>query len=188
MNGCEKVGKYIPNYLAKSIYDIDYVKLYDNGKRIILFDLDNTLAPYDDVVPTEKQIELNTVLRKLGFKIYIISNNHQNRTKLYTNTFVVDDYLVLAHKPFTYKIKRFLKKKNINYNESIWIGDQLLTDISCANKLEIESVLVSSISRSSEKWYTKMNRKREKKVLKKIAKTNLELSLHIEEIITKKVK
>lgn len=182
------MGKYIPNYLAKSIYDIDYVKLYDSGKRIILFDLDNTLAPYDDVVPTEKQIELNNILRTIGYKIYIISNNHQNRTKLYTTTFLVDDYLVLAQKPFTYKIKKFLKKNNVNNDESIWIGDQLLTDISCSNKLGIESVLVSSISRGSEKWYTRMNRKREKMVLKKIAKANLELSIKIEEIITKKVK
>lgn len=178
--------KYIPNYLAKSIYDIDYVKLYDNGKRIILFDLDNTLAPYDNVVPTEKQIELNQMLRQMGFKIYIISNNHQNRTELYTSTFLVEDYLVLAQKPFTYRIKRFLKNCNIDYKASIWIGDQLLTDISCANQLGIESILVSSISRGSEKWYTKINRKREKRILRKIAKTNPELSIKIEEIITKR--
>ena len=42
------MNHHIPTYLAQSVYDIDYNKLYANGKRVILFDLDNTLAPYDD--------------------------------------------------------------------------------------------------------------------------------------------
>ena len=53
------MNHHIPTYLAQSVYDIDYNKLYANGKRVILFDLDNTLAPYDDATPTDKQLELN---------------------------------------------------------------------------------------------------------------------------------
>ncbi len=177
------VEKYIPKILARTIYEIDYSKLYDNGKRIILFDLDNTLASYDDIIPTSKQMELNQTLRQIGFKIYILSNNHQKRAELYTQKFIVDGYLHLARKPFVGRIQKFLSRENINYFESIWIGDQLLTDISCANKLGIDSVLVSSISRNSEKWYTRINRKREEHILRKIAKTNSKMAIEIQKII-----
>ena len=156
---------FIPDMYQKSIYDIDYKKLKEKGIKCLLFDLDNTLAPYDDATPTDKQLELNKKLKEIGFRIYILSNNHQKRTKLYTTTFLVDGYLVLARKPFVYKIKPFLKKENIEITNTILIGDQLLTDIKCANKLGLDSVLVKSISRKSEKWYTRINRLREKRVI-----------------------
>ena len=95
----------------------------------------------------------------------------------------VDDYLILARKPFTRRTKKFLLKNNINKEEVVWIGDQLLTDVSCANKLDIDCVLVKSISRKSEKWYTKINRLREKRVLNKIAKKDLQLANSIKKII-----
>lgn len=47
------------------------------------------------------------------------------------------------------------------------IGDQLLTDIVCANKIGVTNILVKSISRKTERWYTRINRLREEKVLKK---------------------
>lgn len=177
------MNHHIPTYLAQSVYVIDYNKLYANGKRVILFDLDNTLAPYDDSTPTDKQLELNKKLKEIGFRIYILSNNHQKRTKLYTTTFLVDGYLVLARKPFVYKIKPFLKKENIEITNTILIGDQLLTDIKCANKLGLDSVLVKSISRKSEKWYTRINRLREKRVINNIAKVDKEKAIAIAKII-----
>lgn len=180
------MNRYIPTYLAVNVYAIDYNKLYANGKRVILFDLDNTLASYDNTIPTDEQLELNKKLRKIGFQIYILSNNHEKRTKLYTTTFTVDGYLVLARKPFVYKIKPYLKKENIDISKTILIGDQLLTDIKCANKLGIDSALVKSISRKSEKWYTRINRLRERKIINKIARIDKDKALAIKKIIGKR--
>lgn len=175
--------KYLPTYLVWSIYDIDFNSLYEQGKRVILFDLDNTLASYEEVLPTPKQLELNEKLREMGYKIYIASNNHEKRTQIYTKTFLVEDYLVLAQKPFPFKINKFLSKSHINKEELIMIGDQLLTDIVCANKLKVDSILVHSISRKTEKWYTKINRTREKKILRKIAKKDQKLADEMKKII-----
>lgn len=176
----------IPTFLAKTVYDIDFNTLYANGKRVILFDLDNTLASYAETEATPYQLELNQKLRNIGFKIYIASNNRLYRTKTYTEKFIVDDYLVLARKPFTRKLKTFLKKNNINKQEMIMIGDQLLTDIACANKLKVDCVLVHSISRKTEKWYTKINRKREVIKLKRIERENPTLANNIRMIIGRK--
>ena len=38
--------KYIPTAIQMYFKEIDFVKLYEQGKRIILTDLDNTLVSY----------------------------------------------------------------------------------------------------------------------------------------------
>ena len=60
--------KYIPNYVYKTIYDIDFDTLYANGKKIILSDLDNTIAGYDELEASEKSIKWNKMLKEQGFK------------------------------------------------------------------------------------------------------------------------
>ena len=85
-----------------------------------------------------------------------------------------------------YDIDTFLKKNNINKQEMIMIGDQLLTDIACANKLKVDCVLVHSISRKTEKWYTKINRKREKIKLRRIERKDPVLANDIRQIIGRK--
>ncbi len=177
------MNKYLPKNLAFSVYDIDFDTLYASGKKVILFDLDNTLASYDNIIPSKEQLKLNERLRKIGYKIYIISNNHQKRVKKFTMSFIVDGYLVHARKPNTGRIAKYIKKNNLNLSEIIFIGDQLLTDISCANRLAIDNILVRSISRKSEKWYTKINRLREKKIIKKIAQEDYDMAQKIIEII-----
>ena len=92
-------------------------------------------------------------------------------------------------KPFAHKVKKFLKNNNINdYNEIIMIGDQLVTDILCANNVGVESILIKSISRESEKLYTIVNRWREPYIVKRIARKNPEYAAQIYEIIKKEKK
>ena len=66
--------KYIPTKIALSVFDINYNELYASGKRIILFDLDNTLVSYYEDEPNEKLIDLGNMLLSIGFKVYVLSN------------------------------------------------------------------------------------------------------------------
>ena len=93
--------RFIPKMYQKSIYQIDYLSLKKRGVKLLLFDLDNTIASYEEVKPNSKQLMLNEKLTKMGFKIYIISNNRIKRVKEFVETFKVKDYLTLARKPFT---------------------------------------------------------------------------------------
>ena len=170
------MNKYLPTFLSMSIYDIDFDTLYAKGKKVILFDLDNTIASYEEV---------NEKLTKMGYKIYIISNNRIKRVKEFVETFKVKDYLTLARKPFTKRVCAFIKKNNLNKDEIVMIGDQLLTDIVCANKIGVTNILVKSISRKTERWYTRINRLREEKVLKKIERIDGKKALEIRNIIGK---
>lgn len=183
------MSKYMPTNVALSVFDVDYDTLYASGKRIILFDLDNTLISYFEKVPSTSLIELGHKLLKIGFKTYVLTNNYGSRINLFMETFPATEAGYLMKKPFAYKIKRFLKERNItDYSKIIMIGDQLVTDIKCANNLGVDSILVKSISRASEHWYTIINRSREKGIVKKIAKKDPVFAAKISEIIKKEDK
>ena len=178
------MSKYIPTKLALSVFDIDYNELYATGKRIILFDLDNTLISYYEDEASDKLIELGNKLLNLGFLVYVLSNNHGKRINHFMKSFPASGSGNLMKKPFAYKVKKFLNDKNItDYRQIIMIGDQLVTDILCANRVGVDSILVKSISRASEKWYTRINRLRDPFIVKKIAKKDALYAKQIAEFL-----
>lgn len=183
------MSKYIPTKLALSVFDIDYNKLYAEGKRIILFDLDNTLISYYEDEPNEKLIAFGHMLLNMGFKVYVLSNNRGKRINKFMETFPATGSGNLMKKPFTHKVKKFLKQHEVyDYTQIIMIGDQLVTDILCANNVGVDSVLVKSISRESEKWYTRINRLRDPFIVKNIARKDPEYAKQISEIVKKERK
>lgn len=180
------MSKYIPTKLALSVFEIDYNELYAAGKRIILFDLDNTLISYYEYEASDKLIELGNKLLNMGFLVYVLSNNRGKRINRFMGKFPASGAGNLMKKPFAYKVKKFLKEKNItDYRQIIMIGDQLVTDILCANRVGVDSILVKSISRASEKWYTRINRLRDPFIVKKIAKKDALYASRIAEIVRK---
>lgn len=176
------MNKYLPTDVYLSIYDIDFTKLYAWGIKNIIADLDNTLLPYYIKEPT---IELKEWLRKVkeqGIKFYIISNNKKERIQKVVNLLDIDGFLALAHKPSPKRTKAYLINQNIKQSETLFIGDQLVTDIKCANNLGIKSILVKTIDLKTQKWYTKINRLREKNIIKRISKINSEMGTKIQRL------
>ena len=86
-------------------------------------------------------------------------------------------------------MKRFIEKSilndNIKLENILFIGDQLLTDTVCCNKIGIDIYLVKTIDRSSQNLFITINRSREKRIIKKISKIDSELSLKITNITKK---
>ena len=165
--------KYIPTKIALSVFDINYNELYASGKRIILFDLDNTLISYYEDEPNDKLIDFGNMLLSIGFKVYVLSNNKGKRIMKFMSKFPATGAGYSMKKPFKSKIM---------------IGDQLVTDILCANNVGADSILVKSISRESEKFYTVINRLREPLIIKRFAKRNIEYANQILDIIKKEKK
>ena len=61
------VEKFIPDIYQKSIYYINYDKLYKKGIRCLLFDLDNTIVPSHTNKPTKRLKKLFDELKDKGF-------------------------------------------------------------------------------------------------------------------------
>lgn len=165
-----KVEYFIPVACRKTVFDIDYNKLYEKGCRILLMDLDNTLLPYDEVYPNEKILSLFEQLKAIGLKVIIMSNNVEERVKEFADA-VGCEYVYSALKPLKRGYQRALKKLvHYDHREIICIGDQLMTDVLGSSRLGLDCILVRPIMKKTEKWYTKFNRMMELQVLKRIKK------------------
>ena len=64
-----KIKKYIPFGCYMTIFDIPFGKLYEEGKRKILIDVDNTMLPYDLKYPTDEIRKLFNDLKEMGYEI-----------------------------------------------------------------------------------------------------------------------
>ncbi len=67
-------GRFLPKEHKKSIYRIDFEELYAKGIRLILTDLDNTLACYKTSHADNKLKSFIDGLKEIGFEIKILSN------------------------------------------------------------------------------------------------------------------
>lgn len=162
------VKHFIPNEFHHSFFDIDFNDLYKKGYRTIITDLDNTLISYAETAPTKDIITLFESLNKMGFHIVLLSNNKQKRIDEFTKDLFVEGF-ANARKPTIIGIKKAFKTApNKDKKTTLIIGDQLVTDIWGANRFGVYSILVNPIKKKTEKWYTKMNRKLEEKMLQRI--------------------
>ena len=73
--GLIKDEKFIPTIYKETIFDVDYIKLYESGIRLILTDLDNTLISYKESEPKIEQYHWLKDVKELGFEVIIVSNN-----------------------------------------------------------------------------------------------------------------
>lgn len=180
-----RVSKYIPNYVYKSVYDIDFLSIYNNEKiRFIFLDIDNTLAPYDEDTPTEEAKKLVKDLLEIGFELILISNNNKKRVLKYSEPLGLNA-IYFALKPLKRGFKKGLKFASKPYKpkEVLVVGDQLMTDIYGANRMGFKTILVEPIKRKSDILTTRINRRRERRVLKKIKKHDYEKYEEIRKIL-----
>ncbi len=163
-----KKKRFLPSEHKKSIYDIDLEKLYSEGKRLILTDLDNTLVCYNTHDTHEKLIAFVNEALEIGFKIKILSNTtNKKRVETFANGLNLEAH-GNAKKPFTKKMKKL--SEGFESDQVIMIGDQMMTDVWAGNKLGFYTIFVNAIDRSTDKVYTRFNRKIEKRLIKKYTK------------------
>lgn len=141
-------NNFYPKEYKKSTYTIDFQKYYDLGYRGILFDVDNTLvphgAPYDDRVK-----ELFKNLKKIGFKTCLISNNKEERVKPFADE-LETKYIFNAHKPSRKSYRKAFELLGTKKEETMFVGDQVFTDVYGANRVNMYTILVRPIHPKEE--------------------------------------
>ncbi|MDD3048632.1 MAG: YqeG family HAD IIIA-type phosphatase [Bacilli bacterium] len=162
--------KFIPDSYQKSIYAIDYKKLKSSGIKCILFDLDNTLVPYQTKKPTKKIKDLVENLKDMGFKIILFSNATKKRLTPFKEILEVD-CSAFSMKPSSKKFKKVFKQYKFTQNEIVLIGDQMLTDVYGGNKVGITTILVNPVTKRD--YATVLNRLIEGIIMRKAAKKKL---------------
>lgn len=140
---------FYPYEYVESVFSIDYNKLYNNGYKGIIFDIDNTLVHHGD--DSTKEVDnLFKTIQKIGFQTLLLSNNDQKRVKRFLRN-INSLYICDAEKPSAENYLKAVEMMNLKKSEVIYVGDQIFIDILGANRARIPSVLVKYIRLKDEK-------------------------------------
>lgn len=140
--------KFFPDEYVASTYVIPFEKLYEQGYRGVIFDIDNTLVPHG-APADDRARKLFARLSKLGFASCLISNNQEARVKMF-NKDIGTNYIYNAHKPSTKNYVRAMEIMGTDRSNTIFVGDQLFTDVWGAKRTGIRSILVKPIHPKEE--------------------------------------
>lgn len=162
---------YVPTYSANTIFEIDLNFFLKNKFKYLFVDLDNTLDGPHTYVPSLKTIDLFKKFKKVGLNVVVCSNNSKKRVSKYCQSLNCE-YIYRAFKPFPYVIRKYMSNKKIDGNFAIIIGDQIATDIFCANKLKIKSILTNRLT-NKDQIVTYLNRKIDEHLRKKVKESKL---------------
>ena len=139
---------FFPDEYLESAYAVDYEKLYREGYRGLLFDIDNTLVPHG-APADDRAKELFARLKDLGFKSCFLSNNQIERVSSF-NREISEHFIENAHKPSVKNYQKAMEILGTDTGNTIFIGDQLFTDIYGARRAGIRSILVKPIHPKEE--------------------------------------
>ena len=155
--------RLVPNMYKNKVEDIPYKKLKSMGIKVLLFDLDNTLALLDEVECPIRVVKLINKLSK-DFKVFIITNGHGKRALPYKEKLDIE-IISKAMKPFTRGLRKLHKEYHFKKDEMVMIGDQLITDMISGKKYGIMTILVDPLGKKDLKM-TYFNRLLEKIIFK----------------------
>ena len=149
-------NKFIPFAHAQSIYEVPNDFYLNNGVKLLLIDLDNTLDSYRCRVPSERAISKVREIKETGVEPVIVSNNRELRVKGYADKANVE-CIYSARKPFSKRIRKFYEEKGFRAEEVMLVGDQLMTDVLAARGAHIRVVLTEKLVKEDQ-WTTHINR------------------------------
>ena len=139
---------FFPGEYLDSTYVIDFDKLYNDGYRAVIFDVDNTLVPHGEPAD-ERAKELFAHLKELGFSCMLLSNNKEPRVKMF-NDVVQVNYIFKANKPLPANYKKAMEIMGTTKENTLFVGDQIFTDVMGGNLAGIRTILVKPIHPKEE--------------------------------------
>lgn len=139
---------FFPDEIQESTYAINFDKLYIEGYRGLIFDIDNTLVPHGAPADDKARV-LFAHLKELGFSCCLLSNNQIGRVEMFNKDIQVN-FIENAHKPSIKNYLEAIRRMGTKKSNTIFIGDQLFTDVWGAKRAGIRNILVKPINPKEE--------------------------------------
>ena len=140
--------RFYPDEYMDSAYQIEFARLYQEGYRGVIFDIDNTLVPHG--APADEQAKaLFSQLKELGYQCCLLSNNKEPRVKMFNDEVQVQ-YIFKAGKPKVSGYERAMELMGTHRENTLFVGDQIFTDVYGANRAGIRTILTRPIHPKEE--------------------------------------
>lgn len=118
----------VPDKIINSIYELDGTELYRKGVRLLLADLDNTIARYAQPDPDEALRLWVRGMEEAGVTVFVLSNGRRPaRARRFCEGFV--PYISHASKPWPKNFRKAMDLNGATPEQTIIIGDQIFTDV-----------------------------------------------------------
>lgn len=155
--------QFLPNEHVKSVLDIQPEQLKVRGIKGIITDLDNTLVEWDRPNATPDLIKWFEEVKKQNILVTIVSNNNEARVKAFADPLKIP-FIFQARKPLARAFNRALAQMGLKKEETVVIGDQLLTDVLGGNRSGFHTILVVPVAQT-DGFMTKFNRFAERRIM-----------------------
>jgi putative phosphatase len=140
------VRHFCPLAAYHTLAEIPLEELHEQGKKLILLDVDNTLVRWKQEDFEDHVLAWLDRARELGFNMCILSNTrHPERLTRISNRLKIP-FIRSRFKPSRRMYLMALKKFSAKPEEAVMIGDQILTDILGSNRAGIEAIWLNRIS------------------------------------------
>lgn len=131
-----------PDRVYDGYEQIEGQALAARGVKLLLCDLDYTLAPKSQREPDEAVRRWIASLREAGVEVMILSNNRSPaRVEQFCRELGIS-YEGHAKKPGTAGFRRAMTRQNVTAAETAMLGDKLLTDMLGANRSGVLALMV----------------------------------------------
>lgn len=131
-----------------SAYQIPWDTWYEMGIRGVIFDIDNTLVPHG-APADDRALALFGKLHGMGMKTCLLSNNKEPRVASFAAQ-VSSPYIYKAGKPAVKNYNKAMERMGTAAGDTLFVGDQLFTDVYGANRAGIYGILVKPIDPKEE--------------------------------------
>ena len=166
----KKNRSLVPDYYFEKFSDVSVEFLSSIGVKGIVLDIDNTLEPYENPVPTGPTLAWFDALTAAGIKAAFISNNNAKRVDTFNKNLGFPAYFK-AGKPFKKNVLRALTDMGVSSDEAILMGDQVFTDVWAARNAGLRAILLPPI-KDKRDILTRSKRALEKPIIMKYQKRN----------------
>ena len=143
----------IPDMTAPDVFAVTPDLLREKGVCLLLLDLDNTLAPYSENLPSERVLRWMEGHRAAGISLFIVSNNRdEDRVRRYGTACDVP-FISRAGKPRPRGLEAAMGQMGKGPEETALMGDQIFTDGLAANRAGVKSIVVKPLDMPNVLFY-----------------------------------
>lgn len=141
-----------PDRLFSEYRDVTAEYLCEKGIRLLLCDLDYTLAPRSVSEPDEQVHSWIASMQRAGITVMILSNNRRPvRVERFCAPLGIP-YEGHAGKPSPRGIRRAMARVGVNEAATAMLGDKLLTDMLAANIAAVLALMVEPLGGAVTPW------------------------------------
>ena len=155
----------VPDYIFDRYDDITPAFLSSIGVRALLIDIDNTLAPYEQPDPDERNFAWVAAMREAGIGLTFVSNNHRERVERFAAPLGVRAFWD-AGKPLRKTLDKAMAEMGSTQEDTAMLGDQLLTDAYAGKHIGLRTLIVPPI-RDKRSLFVRCKRRIEKPYIRR---------------------